>query len=67
MLDHAGLITGTIRVTDSAVWRTYVDSVDEMFAPFSGRALFRGVKAAALKLTRTASAWSLRNSITSSL
>ena len=44
----AAFLVGTIRVTDTARWAEYVECVGATFAPFGGRALFRGAPAIAL-------------------
>lgn len=41
-------LIGTIRITDPAVWQTYVDAVGATFEPWGGRVLFRGAKVARL-------------------
>lgn len=41
-------IIGTIRVLDPDAWQRYVERVGATFAPFGGRIIFRGARAASL-------------------
>ena len=44
-----GYVVGTIRVTDPAQWRLYVERVGSTFGAHGGKVLFRGRKGVALK------------------